>query len=80
MPVEQFFWTDDRIDHLKDNFVTTAEFEEVVENRIREERSRSSGRYLVRGDTSSGRYLCCIYERDFGYVFPITAYEPSPDV
>ena len=60
MPLEQFFWTDPVIDHIREHFVEPEEFEDVVQNRNGEERSRSSDRLIVRGYTAGGRFLCCV--------------------
>ena len=79
MPLEVYIWTDPTEDHLAEHGVTPEEFEEVVEDRDEEEVSRSSGRFLVRGYTSGGRFLCCVYERDRGVILPWTAYELHDD-
>ena len=52
------------------------EVEEVFENPIRHEKSRSSGRPMVFGYTSDGRRIAVVYEEiDATTLYPVTAYE-----
>jgi len=58
--------------------VTTEEFEEVVENPDLVQLSRTTHRPIAFGETSTGKYLACIYEMlDDLTILPITAYEPE---
>lgn len=77
MPWFDFFWYDQNIAHLAVNGVTPEEFEEVVMKAKRFDFSRS-GRDMVQGTTSAGRYLVCIFDRiDEVSIMPITAFEPT---
>jgi uncharacterized DUF497 family protein len=67
---------DGNVQHCADHGVTKEEVEEVLENAMDADVSRSTGRPVVFGDTSSGRHLMVVYERvDAVTVYPITAYE-----
>jgi uncharacterized DUF497 family protein len=64
------------VQHCADHGVTKEEIEEVLENAMDADISRSSGRPVVFGETSTGRHLMVVYERvDANTVYPITAYE-----
>ncbi len=78
MPYYRFIWLESNLEHLAEHDVTWEEFEEVVCDPERIEKSRSSGRYIAFGYTSTGKYLACIYEMfDDVDVYPVTAYEPE---
>ena len=52
------------------------EVEEVLENPDGVETSRSSGRPIAFGETSTGRIIAVVYEEiDKGTVYPVTAFE-----
>ena len=73
-----FQWTSENEVHLAEHGVTPEEFAEVVTNPDFVQRSRSTGRPIAFGETSTGKYLACIYELiDDVIVLPITAYEPD---
>ncbi len=56
--------------------VTPDEFEEVVCDPDEVDQSLSSGRPIAFGETSTGKYLACVYELlDDTTVLPVTAYE-----
>jgi hypothetical protein len=58
--------------------VTADEFEEVVLNATKVQRSRSSGYPMVFGPTSTGKFLACVFEYtgpDRTEVLPVTAFE-----
>jgi hypothetical protein len=60
--------------------VTPEEFVEVVCDPDRVGKSRSSGRPIAFGPTSTGRYLACVYELlDESTVYPITAYDAEDE-
>jgi hypothetical protein len=64
------------VQHCAEHDVTKEEVEEVLENATDVDISRSSGRPVVFGDTSSGRHLMIVYEEiDADTVYPVTAYE-----
>ena len=76
MPHVLFVCNDELIEHIGRHGVTQDEFEEVVLNSIEVQVSRSSGRPIVFGETSTGKYLACVFEYlDADQVVPITAYE-----
>ena len=79
MPYYFFIWADEIEEHLAEHGVTPEEFEDVVCNPDRVEASRSSGRPVAFGYTSTGRFLACVYELldNDSTVMPITAYEPQ---
>ena len=52
------------------------EVEEVFQNATDADISRSSGRPVVFGDTSTGRHLMVVYEEiDADTVYPLSAYD-----
>ena len=76
MPYYFFSWTPEIIDHLAEHDVTPDEFEEVVSHPDYEDVSRSSGKPMAFGATSTGRYLCCVFKRfEEDTIEPVTAYE-----
>lgn len=76
MPFFLFVWNDQIEAHLAVHGVTPDEFEEVVCDPDNVEQSRSSGRPIAFGETSTGKYLACVYELlDESTVLPVTAYE-----
>jgi uncharacterized DUF497 family protein len=76
MPWYLFLWDPETEEHLARNGVTADEFEEVVCNPDSVGESRSSGRTIAFGYTSTGKYLACVYELvDPDTVLPVTAYE-----
>ena len=78
MPFYLFIWDGENEEHLAEHGITPEEFSEVVCDPYRVEKSRSSGRPIAFGYTSSGRYLACVYEMiDETSIYPVTAYEPE---
>ena len=78
MPFYTFVWDDENEAHLAEHGVSIEEFAEVVCDPDFVEESRSSGRPIAFGYTSTGRYLACVYELlDEVTVYAITAYEPE---
>lgn len=76
MPFYLFIWSDQIEEHLARHGVTPDEFEEVVCDPDEVDKSRSSGRRIAFGETSTGRYLACVHEfLDDTTVLPVTAYE-----
>ena len=76
MPFYLFIWNDQVEEHLVGHGVTPDEFEEVVCDPDEVNQSRSSGRPIAFGETSTGKYLACVYELlDDTTVLPVTAYE-----
>jgi len=76
VPWYEFIWDGENEKHLAEHGVTPEEFAEVVSNPDRVETSRSSGRPIAFGPTSTGKYLACVYELfDEFTVYAVTAYE-----
>jgi len=76
MPHVLFVWNEDLVEYIGRHGVTPDEFEEVVVNSKDVGTSRSSGRPIVFGATSTGKFLACVYEYvDVDQVVPVTAYE-----
>ena len=76
MPWYSFLWDPDSEQHLAQHGVTPYEFEEVVCNPDSVGESRSTGRPIAFGYTSTGKYLAYLYELvDPDTVLPVTAYE-----
>lgn len=76
----EVIWTDEAIAHLAEHGITPDEFEEVVfGRRARIERSDSTGLPLIRGYTTAGRWLVCVFEwlEEPLTMLPVTAYEPE---
>lgn len=69
---------DGNVQHCADHGITKEEVEEVLESATDADVSRSTGRPVVFGDTSSGRHLMVVFESvDASTVYPVTAYEVS---
>jgi uncharacterized DUF497 family protein len=78
MPYYFFVWDDENETHLQEHGVSIEEFAEVVCDPDRVGTSRSSGRPIAFGYTSTGKYLACVFELlDDDTVYAITAYEPE---
>lgn len=78
MPFYLFIWDGENDEHVGLHGVSLEEFEEVVCDPRRLEKSRSSQRMIAFGYTSTGKYLACVYEQfDETSVYPITAFEPE---
>ena len=80
MPYDSILWDldddpDGNVQHCAEHGVTK-EVEEVFENAMDEDVSRSTGRPVVFGDTSTGHHLMIAFEEiDSDTVYPVTAYE-----
>lgn len=69
---------DGNVQHCAEHGVSKEEVEEVLESAMDVDVSRSTGRLVVFGDTSSGRHLMVVFESvDASTVYPVTAYEVS---
>lgn len=81
MPFDRVLWDLDEdpngnVQHCAEHGVTKEEVEEVLENPVDVDVSRSSGMPVVFGDTRVGRHLMVVYEIiDGDTAYPITAYE-----
>ncbi len=64
------------VQHIAEHGISKEEVEEVLENPDGVETSRSSGRPIAFGETSTGRIIAVIFEEvDGETVYPVTAYE-----
>ena len=68
MPYASIIWDMDddpegNVQHCAEHGVTKAEVEEVLQTPADEDISRSSGRPVVFGNTSTGRRLMVVYEK-----------------
>jgi uncharacterized DUF497 family protein len=80
VPWYEFIWDGENDEHLAEHGVTPEEFAEVVCNPDRVDTSRSSGRPIAFGPTSTGKYLACVYELlDEFSVYAITAFEAEDE-
>ena len=81
MPYTTILWDLDddpegNVQHCSEHGISKEEVEDVVENATDKDVSRSSGRPVVFGDTSTGRHLMVAFEEiDAETVYPVTAYE-----
>ena len=81
MPFDSVLWDldddpDGNVQHCAQHGVTKEEVEEVLEKATDRDVSRSSGRPIVFGDTTTGRHLAVVYEEiDEHTVYPVTAYD-----
>jgi uncharacterized DUF497 family protein len=73
---------DGNVQHIASHDITLAEVEDVLLDRESEDTlSRSSGRPMTFGYTSSGRYLAVVWEHVDDNpltIYPITAYDAPP--
>lgn len=80
MPWFELIWEwdeeDGNVAHIAENGVSPEDVEDIFENPIRYEKSRSSGRSMVFGYTCDGRRIAVVYEQlDDTTLYPVTAYE-----
>ncbi len=67
------------VQHIALHGISKDEVEEVLEYPEGIETSRSSGRPIAFGETSTGRIIAVVYEEvDQDTVYPVTAYEIEP--
>ena len=64
------------VQHCAEHGISKEEVEEVLSHPSDTDVSRSSGRPVAFGDSSTGRHLMVVYEViEPGTVYPVTAYE-----
>ncbi|HMP82164.1 MAG TPA: hypothetical protein PKA41_05585 [Verrucomicrobiota bacterium] len=64
------------VEHIAKHGLTKEDVEDVFQNPTGTDISRTSGRPVVFGETSTGRYIIVVYELvDASTVYPITAYD-----
>ena len=77
MPISQFLWPEDRIEHIAQHGVTPEQFEEVCFDTSLVLRAKARGEnpvYYVLGETDAGRLLfCVVIEFPGGKGYPVTA-------
>ena len=84
MPYLEIIWDldddpDGNVAHIADHGITKDEVAEVLNNPTGTEASRSSGRPICFGLTSTGRMIAVVFEEiDANTVYPVTAYEIEP--
>lgn len=67
------------VQHIAEHEISKEEVEEVLENPDGIETSRSSGRPIAFGQTSTGRLIAVVYDEvEEDAVYPVTAYEVEP--
>jgi uncharacterized DUF497 family protein len=83
MKLLRILWDDEdesegNVAHIAEHGLTIEDVEHVLENPIREETSRSTGRPCCFGYTQGGDFIVVVYEPvDGETIYPITAYEVS---
>ena len=76
MPHLLIIWNDEIVEYIAQHGVTPDEFEEVVLASKDVQKSHSSGRPIVFGETSTGKFLACVFEYiGLDQIVPVTAYE-----
>jgi len=86
MRISQIVWDldddpDGNVQHLAEHRITIEEAEEVLVAAEEVVASNSSGRPVVFGETTTGKYIAVIFEianEDPLAVYPVTAYETQP--
>jgi uncharacterized protein len=77
VPIAQFLWPEDRVEHIAEHGVTPEEFEQVCFGRPLILRAKARGEnlvYYVLGETDSGRHLfCVVIEFPGSKGYPVTA-------
>jgi len=77
MKIDQFIWTEERVNHIAQHGVHPEEVEELCFGGALVQRAKSSGAnpvYYVLGQTEAGRYLfCVVIQFPEGKGFPVTA-------
>ena len=80
MPVLDFVWSEEIVEHLAEHGISQDDFEVVVCAPTSKGYSRLSNLPCAWGYTADGRYIIAVYEElDAVTVLPMTAYEvPEP--
>jgi len=80
MPFYFFVWTPERLEKIEQHGVEQNDFEDIVQNPQRLEKSRSSDRLIAFGYSHDGRWLACVFENlEDDTILPITAYFPGEE-
>ncbi len=81
MPASSIVWDLDddpkgNVTHCAEHGISKDEVEEIFLNATDVDISKSTGRPVIFGDTSTGRHLMVVFEEiDLETVYPITAFE-----
>jgi uncharacterized DUF497 family protein len=79
VPYYDIIWNPEpggNVEHIAEHALTPEDVEAVLFNPVAHDISRASGRPMVYGFTSDGRYIVVVYEEiDDRTVYPVTAYE-----
>ena len=81
MPASPIVWDLDddpkgNVTHCAEHGISKDEVEEIFLNATDVDISKSTGRPVIFGDTSTGRHLMVVFEEiDLETVYPITAFE-----
>ena len=81
MPASPIVWDLDddpkgNVTHCAEHGISKHEVEEIFLNATDVDISKSTGRPVIFGDTSTGRHLMVVFEEiDLETVYPITAFE-----
>ena len=79
MPYYEFIWVyeeDGNVEHVAEHGFSPEDFEAVLADPIREDRSDSSGRVIVFGYALDGRYACAVFEEfDESTIYPVSMFE-----
>ncbi len=69
MYIQDLIWTDYNVEHIAAHHVTPKEVEDVIWDSPWFERRRGEQRYHVYGQTSAGRYLFIVLDRETDILF-----------
>ena len=69
MVITELVWTDDNVDHLAEHDIVPREVHDVIWDDPWFEKRRGRQRYQVYGQTSGGRYLFIVLDREYDTVF-----------
>lgn len=77
MPISEFVWPADQVEHIAQHGVSPEEFEDVCFGASLVLRAKATGQnplYYVLGETDAGRHLfCVVIEFPDGKGYPVTA-------
>ena len=86
MLIERFVWDldedpDGNVQHVAEHGLTIEDVEEVLNSAQEVFASQTSGRPIVFGETSTGKYIAVVFDVIDEHplaVYPVTAYETEP--
>jgi len=77
--VEDVIWDENNVEHLAAHQVKPEEVEDVIWDDPWFERRRGRQRYYVYGQTSGGRYLFIVLDREYNSVFYVVTARDMTD-